>query len=89
VAGFAAAGIALVLRAVAPLSWQIVKPIACDLCMSWWGSLLVVAAWRIGALRGSSAYQYGVDFAITVLAAIPVSIATLKLIERLRASWEK
>lgn len=79
--GLAAAGIALVVRAVTPLSWQIVKPIACDLCMSWWGSLAVALIILYPQRRFANF--------IVVFAAIPVSVVTLKLIDLVRVAIQQ
>jgi hypothetical protein len=53
--GFTAAGLTAVVRALAPLSWQLRKPVSCDLCMSWWCSwlaLLNVAYVKVIAAMG-------------------------------------
>lgn len=35
----------LIVRALVPLSWMMEKPWSCDLCMSWWTSIVLVGAW--------------------------------------------
>lgn len=42
--GIAASGTTLVARALAPQAWLLVRPLSCDLCMSWWGSVAFVSA---------------------------------------------
>jgi len=78
--GLAAAGLAQVARALAPLSILTRKPVSCDLCMSWWGALLATAVtrpwpltWREVALAG-----------VVVLAGVAVSLLVLKTTTKLR-----
>jgi hypothetical protein len=44
--GLAAAGLVAIARALAPTLWLIHKPLSCDLCMSWWSSLIVYGMWH-------------------------------------------
>ena len=43
------AGTAKTLRALAPLSLLIRRPLACSLCMAWWGVQLGCGCWAWGA----------------------------------------
>lgn len=73
VIGLSAAGAALVIRAVIPTLWLLVKPFSCDLCLSWWGSL------AIAVLRG------GADWSALwpVPGAVAMSVLALKTHARL------
>lgn len=76
--GLSAAGAAFVTRAVLaewlPLG-LLVKPFSCDLCMSWWGSV-VFAAVRWGN-------ECGVDAAWPVLGGTAASMTVLKIVGHL------
>lgn len=75
--GLIAAGITSVVRAVVPQIWLLVKPFACDLCMSWWSAWLGAIALQI---------HDPVSFwsvLPAVLGAVPVSLLTLKVVGRL------
>jgi len=41
VVGLGSSGLALVLRAILPHSWLTHRPLGCNLCMSFWGALVV------------------------------------------------
>lgn len=69
--GFAAAGATSIIRAVVPTLWLLVKPFACDLCMSFWTSLVLTALLMP-------------DMPVHIaLGAVAVSIVTLKTIGHL------
>jgi hypothetical protein len=71
--GFAAAGLALVVRALVPTLWLLIKPFSCDLCMSWWGSVvftLLAGEWSVDALTG-------------LFGGVAVSVAMLKVVSSL------
>ena len=79
VVGLAAAGLASVVRALPyfrDLVFRGVKPWACDLCMSWWGSLAGGAALDLPAAHGWPAAG------VLVLAGVAVSLAVLHHITR-------
>jgi hypothetical protein len=78
--GAAAAGVAHVVRAIAPIPWLMRKPLSCDLCMSWWTSLAFGVMWSID--MGSCT----VDGAMQVFGGVGVSVALLKLTQRLGAA---
>ena len=80
--GLFAAGLALILRAVAPQPWLLHKPLSCDLCMSWWGSV-VGAAVRFGGAVGVDSDMSLITVAPAVVAAVAVSVVVLKSINRL------
>lgn len=75
--GLIAAGITSVVRAVVPQLWLLVKPFACDLCMSWWCAWLGAIVLQIQTPIGF----WGVLPA--VLGAVPVSLLLLKVVGRL------
>ena len=75
--GLAAAGIAHVARAIAPIPWLMRKPLSCDLCMSWWPSLVFGAMWSVE--MGSCT----VDSVMQVFGGVTVSVALLKMTQRL------
>jgi hypothetical protein len=67
--GLAASGITAIIRAVAPVPWLLVKPLSCDLCMSWWSSLAVVLFWSLTEPVSP----------VAALLAIPASVAVALL----------
>lgn len=77
VVGLCAAGATLVVRAVVPQLWLMVKPFACDLCMSWWSSL--VASVVVGGIEGRGA----LTAMVSALAGTAVSVVILKAVNRL------
>lgn len=75
--GLIAAGLTLVIRAVVPQLWLLVKPFACDLCMSWW------SAW-LGAIMLQVTEPIGFWHVLpAVLGAVPVSVLLVKIQARL------
>lgn len=72
-AGLAAAGITFVVRAIADElrpTLLLYKPLSCDLCMNWWGSV-ALGAWRVidlGTPIGESAQLVLASTAVGVLA---------------------
>lgn len=78
VAGLGAVGITLVLREVPPVSrWneQGVKPWACDLCMSFWCSLLCLGVGRgFGQVTSAEAF----------LAWMPAFVVAFWVVQRVR-----
>ncbi len=75
--GFFAAGTTHAARAVAPQPWLMHKPLACDLCMSWWSSWLGVLLMSL--YQPLELFSAGV----VVLAAVGLSVLLLKLVWRL------
>jgi hypothetical protein len=80
VLGLAAAGAVAVVRAVVqelrPM-WLLVKPLSCDLCMSWWASVAVVLfALVVGRLAAP-------DAPLAVLASTAVSLGCVRGSNRL------
>ena len=79
--GLFAAGTAMIARALAPTLWLLVKPLSCDLCMSWWGSLLGAG---LGSLSNLCQTANGLpDLVVIVGAAVAVSVVTLKTASKL------
>jgi hypothetical protein len=79
--GLFAAGTAQIVRALVPTLWLLVKPLSCDLCMSWWGSLLGVG---LGSFSKCCQTANGLpDLCIIVGAAVAVSVVTLKTVGKL------
>lgn len=75
--GFMAAGIALITRAVVPQTWLLNKPWSCDLCMSWWGSL--VSSVVAGSVGGHTTLaSLG-----AALGGTAVSVVVLKTVNRM------
>jgi hypothetical protein len=69
VIGMSAAGLPPILRALPPIrDWVMrgIKPWACDICMSFWSTLLAAAFWKF----------VGLPF----LAAIPAYVVTLAVV---------
>lgn len=82
-AGLVASGLTNVVRAVAPTWLLLRKPVACDLCMGWWGSLGTgLALWWTGSREVSAAA--GVDVALTALGGVAVALLATKLVDHLR-----
>lgn len=75
--GLIAAGVASVVRAVAPQEWLLHKPLSCDLCMSWWSSF-VMTAWVHVLEKPPFPFLVSVIFGATM-----VSIVALKTANRL------
>lgn len=71
--GLVAAGTALIVRAVVPQHWLLVKPFSCDLCMSWWSSL--VASVLVGG--------FGLPGMCAAVGGTAVSVFLLKAVNRL------
>ena len=71
--GLIAAGAAQIIRAVVPQHWLLVKPFSCDLCMSWWGSL--VASVFVGGM--------GLSGMCAAVGGTAVSVFLLKATSRL------
>lgn len=79
--GLFAAGATQIIRALVPTLWLLVKPLSCDLCMSWWGSL---AGAGLGSLTKCCQTANGLpDLVIIVGAAVAVSVVTLKTVGKL------
>lgn len=75
--GLAASGTTAIIRAIAPQSWLLVKPLSCDLCMSWWSSLAIT-----GTL--SLAEPVGVAQSVAVVTAgVGVALISTKTANRL------
>ena len=75
--GLIAAGLTSVIRAVVPQSFLLIRPFSCDLCMSWWSSL-------VGATGLVLLDQADMRLAVaSVLGAVAVSVLVLKKINRL------
>jgi hypothetical protein len=79
IVGLASAGLCFVVRALVPVNVLILKPFSCDLCMSWWGSivgiLLLTGEWTWTSLRAA---------AVAVLAGTAVALLVVKIVIRLR-----
>jgi hypothetical protein len=77
--GLTASGFTFTVRAVVqevrPM-WLLVKPLSCDLCMSWWASILAVLAF-------SEQIPTAPAFAVTVLAATSIGVLLTKTAGRL------
>lgn len=77
--GLSSAGLCFVVRALIPVTILILKPFSCDLCMSWWGSIIAVVLltgeWTWTSLRAA---------AVTVLAGTAVALLVIKIVIRLR-----
>lgn len=77
--GLSAAGLTAAVRAVVqeirPL-WLLYKPLSCDLCLSWWGSVAsVIAAWEYVPQSSSGA--------VVVLGSTGVGLLAVKAAVRL------
>lgn len=68
--GMIAAGAALIIRAVVPQPWLLNKPLSCDLCMSFWSSVV------FGMLIGTNSIP-------AVVGGVAVSVLVLKAVNRL------
>jgi len=75
--GLCAAGSALIVRSVVPQLWLMVKPFSCDLCMSWWSS--IVASVAVATLDGAGPLTAGV----AAVGGTAVSVLLLKATNRL------
>lgn len=75
--GFAAATVATIIRAFVPTLWLLVKPFSCDLCMSWWSSLVLSVAVTVQHPMALT------DAGLMILAATAVSMLLLKTYSRL------
>lgn len=75
--GLIAAGTTLIVRALVPQLWLLVKPFSCDLCMSWWSSLV--------SMIGLMSVQSDLDTTAlpAVLGGVAVSVVLLKAVNRL------
>jgi hypothetical protein len=77
-----AAGGTLVIRAILEMFGALFvlasKPFSCDLCMSWWCSIIAAT------IHFSFVERFNVLFGFYVLASVPVSMVLLKTIERLK-----
>ena len=78
--GLFAAGLAMVVRAVVPTLWLLKKPLSCDLCMSWWGSLV---SWVLGTCNERCQTGGWIQAPLFIGAAVAVSVLTLKAANRL------
>lgn len=75
--GLAAATVATIVRAFVPPLWLLVKPWSCDLCMSWWSSLVISPI-------VNSRLAPGLPMSlVVVLAAAAVSMLVLKINSKL------
>jgi hypothetical protein len=77
--GLGAAGLTAVIRAVSPTLWLLYKPLACDLCMSWWASLLLFGLWHA---KEPQPLHLAL---LAILASVGVSLATIRATNRLSA----
>ena len=75
--GLLASGAALIVRAVVPQHWLLVKPWSCDLCMSWWSSLVM------GAAAGFVTDTPPLVAAVAAVGGTTVSVAALKVINKI------
>lgn len=76
--GLAAATVATIVRAFVPTLWLLIKPFSCDLCMSWWSTvLLLIVSFVTDQMEGQQHPE------IVYLAATAVSMLTLKTLNRL------
>lgn len=77
--GLAAAGTALIAKALCPKAWRKVKPWSCSLCMSVWSALAVWFA--LALIDGSEpmAFTHFIVFGLRYLGAVATSVF---LIER-------
>lgn len=80
--GSAASGLTLMLRSLAPISWLMVKPLGCDLCMSFWGTNLAAGAWWF-ALGRPQNVPLLIAIYLATLAAIPAALFVLRVQDRL------
>ena len=78
--GLAASGLTAVIRAVVqearPL-WLLEKPLSCDLCMSWWSSLVFVIVLLLA--REISALQS----VVALFGGVGISLLSVKAANRL------
>ena len=81
VCGLSSAGITAIARTVAQdygkPEWLLAKPLSCDLCMSWWGS---VASMGLAALSESVSPSAAM---LAVLGSVGVGLVTVKAASRL------
>lgn len=79
--GLSAAGLTAIARTVAQdhgnPEWLLVKPLSCDLCMSFWGSLISTVIWSI------SRPFVVPEFVLTITAGVGVSLVAIKAANRL------
>jgi hypothetical protein len=75
--GLAASGVTAIARALAPVTWLLVKPLSCDLCMSWWSSLAIT-----GTLLLSEPISLAQSVAV-VTGGVGVALVTTKAANRL------
>ena len=77
--GLGAAGLTAVIRALAPTLWLLHKPLACDLCMSWWSTLLLYGLWHAKEPQPVHLAM------LAILASVGVSLAVIRATNRLSA----
>ncbi len=75
--GLFAAGMTAIIRALVPMLWLLHKPLSCDLCMSWWGSLGGAVLWQVVEPQPLHL------FVLSVPAAVAVSLVLIKTANRL------
>lgn len=75
--GLAASGVTFIARALAPQTWLLHKPLACDLCMSWWASL-AITGWLLWIGDVGQAQSV-----VAVLGGVGVSVLAVKTANRL------
>lgn len=79
--GLFAAGLASVVRALLPVTLLVQKPWSCDLCMSFWCSIIGMGLFGPQAWTFAAAWRH---LLAPALAAVAVSLLVLKAIARLR-----
>lgn len=81
VCGLSSAGITAVARTVAQdygkPEWLLAKPLSCDLCMSWWGSVVSIGLSSLSESVSPSAAM------LAVLGSVGVGLVTVKAASRL------
>lgn len=80
VVGLAASGITAIIRAVVQEirpTLLLVKPLSCDLCMSWWSSVVVTIC--LLAARE----VHGLQSVVAILGGVGVSLLSVKTANRL------
>ena len=76
--GLVASGITAVCRAIAPVELLLLKPLSCDLCMSWWSSLATVVF--LAVFGGEVGLVQSV---VAVFGGVGVSLLAVKTANRL------
>jgi len=79
--GLGSVGAALVVRALVPLQFLLVKPFSCALCLSFYGCAAGTTLWLLGT--DADHWKHVWRFVALLFPAIAVSVLLLKLHEHL------